>query len=199
MIRDVAEKGLQTALKVLPSRKIESMRILIAVLGLLALPAALKAQDKPAIPAPAKFGHLHSADIMSRIPGIAQADTVLMQFQAEIQAKGDSMVNAFKAHYEAYVKDAQSGTLSKMQAQTRESQLTAEQESIQNFEKESQMRILQRRQELYDPILAKVDEAIMAIGKEEGYTMIFDSSQPSMVFLNQAEDISEKVLARLKQ
>lgn len=172
------------------------MRILIAALGLLALPFALLAQDKPA---PAKFGHLHSANIMAKIPGIAQADTLLMKFQTEIQAKGDSMVNAFKVHYDAYVKDAQSGTLSKMQAQTRESQLGAEQESIQNFEKESQMSILQRRQELYDPILAKVDETIMAIGQEEGYTMIFDSSQPSMVFLSQSEDISEKVLARLKQ
>ena len=183
----------------LPLLKIVSMRILIAALGLWALPFALLAQDKPASPAPAKFGHLHSANIMGKIPGIAQADTLLMKFQQEIQTKGDSMVNAFKAHYDAYVKDAQSGTLSKMQAQTRESQLGAEQEAIQNFEKESQMRILQRRQELYDPILAKVDEAIMAIGREEGYTMIFDSSQPSLVFLSQAEDISEKVLARLKK
>jgi outer membrane protein len=146
-----------------------------------------------------KFGHLNSMDLLRQIPGIVQADSVLVIYQQDIQKQGDSMVAAFRANYEAYVKDAQSGTLSKLQAQTREMELQKEQESIQKFERESQNKVVQRRQELYEPILNEVDEAIRTLGVTGGYTMIFDSSQQSMVFLTPSMDVSTQVLALIKK
>lgn len=144
-----------------------------------------------------KFGHVHSVNLLAQLPEIALADSMLVLYQNELMARGDSMVAVFRQQYDLYVKDAQSGTLSKMQAQARESQLQQEQEKIQTFEKEAQMLIMKRRQELYDPVLNKIDEIILQIGQEEGYSMIFDSSQQAMLYLTPTEDISAKILARL--
>ncbi|MBP6184668.1 MAG: OmpH family outer membrane protein [Saprospiraceae bacterium] len=144
-----------------------------------------------------KFGHLNSMEVLKRLPGIVQADSVLVIFQQNIQKEGEALVNDFRVKYEAYVKDAQSGTLSKLQAQTRETQLQQDQDAIKAFENAAQMRIVQRRQELYEPILNQVDEAIKALGDAEGYTMIFDSSQQSIVFLTKSMDVSEMILARI--
>ncbi len=144
-----------------------------------------------------KFGHVHSVNLLAQLPEIALADSMLVLYQNELMVRGDSMVTVFRQQYDLYVKDAQSGTLSKMQAQARESQLQQEQEKIQTFEKEAQMLIMKRRQELYDPVLNKIDEIILQIGQEEGYSMIFDSSQQAMLYLTPAEDISAKILARL--
>jgi outer membrane protein len=136
-------------------------------------------------------------EVLRKLPGIVQADSILGIFQQDIQKEGEALVNDFRVKYEAYVKDAQSGTLSKLQAQTRETQLQQEQDAIKAFENAAQMRIVQRRQELYEPILNKVDEAIKSFGDAEGYTMIFDSSQQSIVFLTKSMDVSEMILARI--
>ncbi len=143
------------------------------------------------------LGHLNSMELLKQIPGIAQADSTLGIYQQEIQKQGEALVTDFRVKYEAYVKDAQSGTLSKLQAQTRETQLQQDQDAIKTYESEAQRLIVQRRQMLYEPILNKVDEAIKAFGDAEGYTMIFDSSQQSMVFLTRSMDVSEMVLARI--
>lgn len=162
----------------------------IPVLFLLVLNVGASAQ---------KFGHVHTVNLLAQLPEINHADSVLLVFQDQLMAKGDSMVTVFRENYNEYVRQAQSGTMSKLQAQSMETKLTAEQEAIQNFEKEAQALIMQRRQDLYDPILNEIDEVIMAIGAEEGYSMIFDASQQAMVYVTDSEDIAPKVLARLKR
>jgi len=145
-----------------------------------------------------KFGHVHTVNLLAQLPEINRADSVLLVFQEQLMNQGDSMVAVFRENYNEYVRLAQSGTMSKIQAQGMENKLTREQEAIQQFEKEAQALIMQQRQDLYDPILNRIDEIIMAIGAEEGYSMIFDVSQQAMLYITASEDISGKILARLK-
>lgn len=144
-----------------------------------------------------KVGHVHSLQLLSQLPEIAVADSLLGVFQQGLQMKGDSMLTTLQKDYEAYVKEAQSGTLSQIQAQTKEAALQKQQQALQEFEQASQQLILAQRQTLYDPILNKVDAAIKEVGREEGYQMIFDSSVQAMVYTSGAEDIMLKVMAKL--
>lgn len=107
------------------------------------------------------------------------------------------MLTTLQKDYEAYVKEAQSGALSQIQAQTKEAALQKQQQALQEFEQASQQLILAQRKTLYDPILNKVDAAIKEVGREEGYQMIFDSSVQAMVYTSGAEDIMLKVMAKL--
>ena len=144
-----------------------------------------------------KVGHVHFLQLLSQLPEIAVADSLLGVFQQGLQMKGDSMLTTLQTDYQAYVKEAQSGTLSQIQAQTKEAALQKQQQALQEFEQASQQLILAQRQSLYDPILNKVDAAIKEVGREEGYQMIFDSSVQAMVYTSGAEDIMLKVMAKL--
>lgn len=144
-----------------------------------------------------KVGHVHSIQLLSQLPEIAVADSLLGIFQIELQAKGDSMLTKLQNDYQAYMTESKTGTISQLQAQTREAALQQQQTALQGFEQAGQQLIMQKRQALYDPILNKVDAAIKEVGKEEGYQMIFDSSVQAMVFTNGAEDIMLKVMVKL--
>jgi outer membrane protein len=54
-----------------------------------------------------------------------------------------------------------------------------------------------RRQVLLKPILEKIDVAVKAVGKEGGYTFIFDTSSGSMLFATESEDITSLVKTKL--
>ena len=57
-----------------------------------------------------------------------------------------------------------------------EEQLTKDQQAIGQLEQEMQDKVLAKREELLGPILEKIDVVIKEIGKEGGYTFIFDAS-----------------------
>ncbi|HAQ37241.1 MAG TPA: hypothetical protein DCQ58_01930, partial [Saprospirales bacterium] len=69
-------------------------------------------------------------------------------------------------NYAKYVEEANGGTLSKLQMQEREAALGQEQEAIRAFETEIQQALIKKREELYQPILNSIQQAVQAVGKE---------------------------------
>jgi len=55
-----------------------------------------------------------------------------------------------------------------------------------------------RNKELTQPIVEKINAVIAKIAEEEGYTMIFDSSQGNILYAKKAMDLTDKVLERLE-
>lgn len=144
-----------------------------------------------------KFGYLNSQQLLVEFPEVASADKNLETYQKQLLAKGETMVKAFETEYKAYMDMVNNGTLSKVQMQQKEGQLTSKQQEIQKYEVEVQEKLLKKREELYKPILDKVQSAIDAIGKDEGYTMIFDTSTGALLHAVDSEDITSKVKSRL--
>ena len=81
--------------------------------------------------------------------------------------------------------------------QQEEAKLTQKQQEIQKYEVEVQEMIAKKKQEVYQPILDKIQAVIDQIGKEQGFTMIFDSSSLGMIFAADSEDLMPVVKARL--
>lgn len=144
-----------------------------------------------------KFGYIDSQQLLVAHPDVKQADTQLKTFSDQLMAKGKKMVDAFEANYQAYATKAQAGTLSQLQMQEQEGVLGQEQQAIQKFEVDMQQKVSAEREKVYSPILAKVKTTIEAIGKEDGYTMIFDTSTGTLVYATPTEDLMAKVKARL--
>jgi len=69
---------------------------------------------------------------------------------------------------------------------------------LQQEEYDLGQQVNEKRAELLKPILEKIDVAIKAVGKEGGYTMIFDSSGMNVMLYNEgSENVMEKVKAKL--
>jgi outer membrane protein len=145
-----------------------------------------------------KFGHLNSRVLLMEMPEIKSADSQLETYQKQLMTKGEGMVKKFEAKYNTYVTAANEGTLSALEMQKKESELKSEQTAIQEYELEMQDLLGKKREQLYKPLLDKVKLAIEKIGKDNGYTMIFDTSVAgAIVHAETSEDIMNLVKKEL--
>jgi outer membrane protein len=95
------------------------------------------------------------------------------------------------------MQDSNAGIITPAQAKVMEADLQKQQEAIDKYRQEITGQLEQKRQELLKPILEKIDIAIKAIGKENGYAMIFDISAGSMLYAMESQDITGLVKAKL--
>lgn len=144
-----------------------------------------------------KFGYLNSSQLLLELPAIKTANEQLGTYQKTLVGKGETMVKAFEVKYNEYVAAANSGELSKIQMQQKEADLGQEQQKIQQYEQEVAQKIEMKREELYKPILDKVKAVLEQIGKEQGYTMIFDTSTGSLLHANEADNLMATVKSKL--
>ena len=144
-----------------------------------------------------KFGYINSIQLLSELPEISAADDAIIEYQNTLVQEGQAMVKTFETNYQAYIEKAQSGELSQVQQQQKEGELAMEQQKIQEYEYKVQTLVTQKREETYAPILEKVRSTIEQVGKEEGYTMIFDSSVGGILSADEGDDILNMVKAKL--
>lgn len=144
-----------------------------------------------------KFGYVNSIQLLSELPEITTADASILEYQNTLISKGEAMVKTFEANYQLYMQEAQSGNLTAVQQQQKEGALSLEQQEIQKYEYEVQNLIAQKREEMYAPILERVRSTIEAVGKENGYTMIFDSSVGGILSADDNDDVSAMVKSKL--
>lgn len=168
--------------------KLKSIKTSFVAAALLFLAIGVQAQ---------KFGYLNSAQLLSELPEVKAADSELETYQKQLMSSGEAMVKAFESKYNQYAKEASEGLLSKVQMQEKEGELGLEQQKIQQYEVEVQQKIVKKREQLYQPILDKVKVAIEAVGKEKGYTMIFDASNGTILHANDSDDVMGLVKAKL--
>lgn len=141
-----------------------------------------------------KFGHINSALIIQTHPKVAEADTQLQAFQKVLQDSFDMKAKGFQERYLALVEQSNSGALAPVMLETKKAELIEEQNALRQEEQQLQFRMLQRREQLLQPILTEVDSFIQAIGKAGNYTMIFDTSvNGALLFAAESEDLTEFV------
>lgn len=144
-----------------------------------------------------KFGHVNSTQIIVALPEVKAADSQLESYQKQLIQKGQDMVKAFETAYQAYGVKANAGELSGVQMQQEEAKLGQQQQAIQKYELEVQQNIAVKREEVYQPILNKVQQVVQEIGEEMGYTMIFDSGSGGLIFVQESDDLMPMVKERL--
>lgn len=150
-----------------------------------------------AISQAAKFGYVNSQELLAEMPEIKQADAELDTYQKQLVSKGQEMIKVLETEYQSYVESAKQGLLSQVQVQQKEAALGAKQQEIQQYEQEVQQKLAVKREALYKPILDKVKGAIESYGKENGYTMIFDTSTGTLLHAVESENLITQIKARL--
>ena len=128
---------------------------------------------------------------------------LMTSFQA-VQAQKFGHINSaqlIEAHPKAsfFMAEVNAGTLSKVTAQTRQEELQKEQQDLQTEQQQIEFAILQKREQLLQPILTEIDSIIQAVGKEGSYSMIFDTSVTgALLFAQDSDNLTETIKAKLK-
>lgn len=170
--------------------KLKFLTLLTMFLGA----TALSAQT----PTP-KYGHMNLGNLLESLPETKKANDDLKVFADKLTAIDDSLAKSFQAAYAQLEKEYNAGELTPVQAQKRQEELQKQQAYIQKFEEDAQQQVAQKRDELLQPILDKVDAAVKAVAKENGYLMIFDTSSGAMLFAANTEDVTELVKKKMAQ
>lgn len=145
-----------------------------------------------------KFGHINSGNLMVLIPEVAQADSSLVLYRDSLIQVGQVKAQELEKKVKDFLAKRAAGELTPKQEQEQGGTLQQEEQALGAFEQEVRARVQNKRETLLAPILEKVNDAIQEVGKENNYTMIFDTSVPNTVlFVEEGDDVLPLVAAKL--
>jgi outer membrane protein len=144
------------------------------------------------------LGYTNSAALLMEMPETAAADQQLETYQQQLQAEFAEKESNLATLYEAYIAEANTGNLTRVQMQEKEAELMQLQQELQLLDQQLLVKYQEKREALYTPILNKLQTAIDQVGQENGYTMIFDVSVMNLLlFADDTDDVTELVKAKL--
>ena len=162
----------------------------IAIACLLLITSAITAQEL-------KFGHVNVQELIMELPDKKDADTKLQAVAQILQDRLKVMSEEHEKKYRDYI--AQRETMPELIRTTTEKEIQDIEQRLQNYQLMAQQTLQKKEQELYQPILEKVQRAIDAVGQEQGLIYIFDiSSQVVLYHSEKSLDCGPLVKAKLK-
>lgn len=144
-----------------------------------------------------KIGYCNSVALLQELPEVKQADSDLQAYQAQLTKKGQEMVQQLQTKAADLEKRKEAGTISPKEYEEQAAKLQAESEVIQKYEQEVMEKLGKKREELYQPILDKVNVAMAEVAKELGYLLVLDSSQQILLFADEGLDLTKPVKTKL--
>lgn len=134
---------------------------------------------------------------MAELPEVQQMRSNLEGMQTQLQKKGQQMLTDYQAKQQAAVTKQQAGTLAPVEEKQVMADLQKKEQEIMEFEKTMQQKLGSKEQELLNPILEKVNNAIQAVAKDNGFQFIFDTSSGVLLYADETQDITAMVKAKL--
>lgn len=152
----------------------------------------------PLLGAAQKLGYTNSLALLAEMPEAAAADSLILSMRDSLVKTGESQALALQTKYNDYVNRANEGSLTPVEMQSIEAELQQEQEALTKLEEEILLALDTKRQELFTPLLQALQTAIDAVGKENGYLFIFDTSAANFIlFAEESDDVTLLVKAKL--
>lgn len=161
------------------------MKKIILMLMLLA-PMAMMAQ---------KFGKVNTQTIMQSMPEVSKANGELEAQQKQYANDLQAMQNELQRKSEEYQKNQ--STMNATKQKETETELQNMYNKIQQTYQDNQKALQEKSNELMQPILTKVRNAINAVGQAGGYTYIFEEGAAIFTGAN-VKDVTSEVQAKLK-
>jgi outer membrane protein len=146
-----------------------------------------------------KFGHINSEELIQAMPEFDSAKIKLEKLRKELINYLEIMSVELNNKYEAYTRESK--YLNDFVKQAKEQELSEMDRRIQEFQSTAQSQLQDKQIELFQPVYAKVEKAIKAVGKENDYLYIFNSSQGgSLSFFDKEKstDVTTMVKEKLK-
>ncbi len=139
-----------------------------------------------------KFGHASLEDIVSIMPDIKKADSLLQQFRK------DSLENTLPFYVSEYKRK---DSIAKAPSTPTAIKQTVQQEAnnylsiIQNWDQFTQGEMQRKQQEVLNPYFTKAFELINTVAKENGYTWVF--KQDALLVAPHTDDLLPLVAKKL--
>ena len=142
-----------------------------------------------------KLGYLATAELLQSMPERAKADSDLAKYAKSFQDQIDIMMKEYQTKGQQY--QANEKTMTEAMKEVKMKEIQDLQNRIESTQQSAQEKIQMKKQEIYAPILDKVEKAIKAVAKEKNYDYIFDQSGGSLLYGKESDNILPLVKAKL--
>ena len=140
-----------------------------------------------------KIGYISADEIIQLMPEAAAVQTQLDQYQQSLYQNAQEKQTALNDAIQKFLKD--SATLSPSMKEVRRNDLQKQQQELAGENQRIQDQFGQKRQELSAPIQKKLQDAIEAVAKENGYTYIMPKE--ALIVMPPTSDIGPLVIKKL--
>ncbi len=132
-----------------------------------------------------KFGRVNMNEVIAAMPETKEAQTNLDAFIKDYSDAFETM----QVELNNKMADLQKNeaTLSETVKQLKYKELQDLSNRMQEYERIAQSDIQKKQQDLMVPVQQKATEAVNKVAAEGGYTAIFDTSIPSLVYVNETQ------------
>ncbi len=151
------------------------------------------AQTQTASPSALKIGTISLQELIVTMPEAAKADTMLQNFQKELQGTYIDMVKEYQTKDSTFRAD--SIKLSSTTKELKKGDLMRLAQQIQTFQQSVEENLQKKQQELLTPIRIAAAEAIQKYAAKRGYTHIIEKG--AFYYLQPGDDILENVKKEL--
>lgn len=145
--------------------------------------------------AQSKVGTLDSDYVLSQMPEMDQVNQGLESYGSELQEDLESSITQYEALIETYQEKEVSST--EEEKETLKDEIISLEDQIKGYRQKASVMMQMRRNELTEPLYNKINEAMLAVIQEEGYTQILHTGSNALAFSIEGTDITEKVLNEL--
>jgi len=148
-----------------------------------------------------KLGYVDSQKILAQYQEAIDAQNKLEQIKNQYQAEYEGKVR----EYQALAQEIESQSLllseEKKKEKLKELQDKATQIDKYKYEKLNPEggEFYRKNQELFQPIIKKINDVIARVGSEEEYDMIFDASSGALLHALPKYDLTERILEELNK
>lgn len=134
-----------------------------------------------------KFGYVNTMELLSLMPESQLADSTLQAYQADIQAQYNAYLQEYSVKSQEYfrVKDS----ISEFVSQSKLADLQGLEQRIKDYESNSNVLLQQRREELFQPVLARAQALIKEVAEENNFRMIFDTANGPIAYAPESDNV----------
>lgn len=147
--------------------------------------------------AASKVGHLNSQTFLEGLPEWQTAKTAFDTYMGMKRKMLEDMQKQVQTLAQQYQQDRDAGKLSPISEQKMAQEIQAKQAAFEKASQDAQGEVDAKEAELTEPIRKKIQEAINAVSRENGYTQIFDVSLGFVLYQDPQSDITALVRTKM--
>ena len=125
--------------------------------------------------AQAKTAHVNIQEVLTKMPGVIDAQAQLKKLGETYSAEYKTMVDEYQAKIKKY--DAEANTAGEAENQKRQVEVQDMAKRIGDYQDNAQKELQKKEGDLMNPLNEKVLASIKKVGKAKGYQYVLNSAQ----------------------
>ncbi len=139
-----------------------------------------------------KIAFVNSSLLLQDMPQVKQAESEIQVLRTQLQKAYQNDVTKWQGKLQDLQRKEKQGEISPKMLQDEAKVLEDEQQGLIKKEQEMMGQLQEKENELLQPILNKVNDAIKKVAEANGYQAVFDAT-PALLYIDPVIDISELV------